>query len=81
MSGSVTFDPNVTSKSFNLMVVSDETPELDEKLVILLTSATLLGNSDGKCLVGLECVRICTNTVHLSACKQNRPKEKVSEVS
>ena len=47
--GTTTFDPNVTSKSFNLMLVSDELPELDEKLVIVLTSATLVGSSDGEC--------------------------------
>ena len=48
MSGTTTFDPNVTSKSFNLMLVSDDIPELDEKLVIVLTSAMLVGSSDGK---------------------------------
>ena len=35
VSGTIMFNPNATSRSFNLMVVSDETPELGKKHVIL----------------------------------------------
>ena len=44
------------------MVVNDEMPELDKELIILLTSAALVGSSDSEWL-GLKCVQTCTSTV------------------
>lgn len=60
------------------MVVNDGTPELDEKLVISLTSATLVGSSDGQCS-GLKQkyirtlhAQVWSNTVSRTSTKDNR---------
>ena len=42
---SVIFEPGVTSQRFNVTVMDDSTPEVDESVFVILTGTTLLGTA------------------------------------
>ena len=42
---SVTFEPGVTSQLFNVTIMDDSTPEVDESVFVILTGTTLLGTA------------------------------------
>ena len=39
---SVIFEPGVTSQRFNITIIDDSTPEVDESVFVILTGTTLL---------------------------------------
>lgn len=43
--GTLTFAPNETSKSFNVTIINDDEPELAESFLVVIENATLIGQT------------------------------------